>query len=389
MSFKGKIKTVKKKVESFKPNGGCVNLSADERLSGAILPTKKEGVAFSDAFVINYGENGDVVNFHDTVVVDKDAFLVYKGAKIYQFEGLNIAKSTVLYQGKRYEHISDGNTAIMLDLTTGEYFMVETVGKVSAFFAGRLFLSDGKKITASKPLDPTAFSLDLTIDFIPYEDMGEIIALVEYCNKLHVFCEKGVVAFKEKDNAVCEVERMLVYGVKILENTVLPVLKSLLFCTTNGLYRLLGRNIYKVDEFSANSAIAVAQDGVYYLKVNADGEDKILGYIDEKFHAEFSSNDLFVVRGAVSLTKEKTDVNGFFVGVLPKNNGYKCLNSVAFNAKKQFDFEICANRTSKKFTAKAGDNKIRVGIYGDKFNIKITTPVYMQEIKDFECEYYE
>ncbi len=376
-----KIKTVKKTVEDFGENLKSVNLTAKSTLSGAVLPNILEGVAFSDAFVFN----GD----RCLIKVDGDGNLTYNGEVVSRFDGASLTSESVLYEGKRYLHLSDGERAVMICLENGQSFSVETVGIASVFYKGRLFLSDGYKIMASAPLNPTVFGGGVTISFLPYEDLGKIIAMTEYCNKIYAFFEKGAIAFTEKDGAVCEVERLLTFGVDILPRSVKKVDKSIYFCATDGVYRVMGKKFYKLSAIPIESVATASFGGSYWIKTTLLGQEKVFAFSDGDKMSEFSVDTVGVVGESVILLKPITEVLGEWQAKLSTGVGYKCLKTIKLYAKKPCVLTVSTANASKNFTVNSGENSLLINLYANEFLVTIKTVANEQLICRFEYEYYE
>ena len=380
MSLFNKIKTVKKTV-AFNDALSTVNLTAKSTLSGAVLPSNLEGVALSDAFVFT----GDGF----MIKVDCNGNVVYNDLFAFKFDGKSFCGESVLFEGKRYLHISDGQKAVMIDFTNGQAIEVSTVGVTSVWHKGRLFLSDGKIIRSSATFDPTTFGNGVNISFMPYEDLGEIIAMTEYCNKIYAFFEKGAIAFTEKDGAVCELERLLTFGVDILANSVKKVDKSIYFCATDGVYRVMGRNFYKLSTFSTNSVATAVFDGKFWVKTSFLGDEKILAFSDGNNLCEYSTDTVGIVGGKLVLLEPIENVFGECKIKLSTGVGYKCLKTIKLHAEKEFEFTVFTANGSKKFTACNGENSFIVNLYGNEFLALIKTTVCGQVISRFEYEYYE
>ena len=246
----------------------------------------------------------------------------------------------------------------------GETISGVPYGNDCAFFAGRLFIADGKSVKFSEEFDFTDFTVGLPFGgFINVDkDSGNVLRFAPDGGKLYVICEKAVCVLTPYGNQYdFTLEKLSTFAINVAENSVFSVGNRTCFISGNALCVLCGGKVKKAgsEDLSGYTVKTVGgADGIYVLSLLSDGKNYVYAYDTVSGKDVLMTADGFTVYGGYAVKTEDDYV--YRVGVKTATE------TVMTEYSGEYDFGTCRKKAVSRVEAHIRGNAT-ITVKGDGF----------------------
>ncbi len=381
MIFK-RVPIVKKKRYVVKDFTNCV------KAQNLILSKDcARGFSFNGLTAINSDEYAILTVDGETITIKKSGeVFVNNGKKLGTFDVNNIFCTPVFIGGKEYLYVSDGQTSAFLS-PSGISIVAPSLSTVAVFHKGRFYFYENGIFNSSVPLTPEVVDVNLSVDFLTYDNYGKAFYAVDFCGYVYVVSEGGIFKFTEVSDRRIRVEKIIKFSVKIKEGSAVVIGGYLYFLTDDGVYKLKGNTVELVDEpalkgYSLDGVIAGGNSENYYIK-NAFNE--VVAYVGGR---NFFTHVLGVEVNRCGVFKLKNIITPNIYEVMERLPGdFLALKKIKCTVKTRGELTVSTKGNTKTYSLAPGKNVLKIGIYGDEIIVKITSESSEQIIYSLECEY--
>ncbi len=258
---------------------------------------------------------------------------------------------------------------------------------------GRIFSAFGRVITISTPFDFSTKTTGITIagNIRIEQKAGDVMGFLSDNEKLYVLCRSAVyLLLTDNDFINFKLKRLYYFSPSITERTVSEYSNELICVRDKTIYTFSDGKFSKVSDFLQNLSFSVMGDatvgeGVYYVPVTIDSENKITVYA---LNFTDKSEGGFLLSGEI-LEKGYAVQSGKLYKITDKNQN----SNVKSITSKQTSFGMAYDKTlhallvetgsdctltikgafgSKKFTLKKGCNQVKTNLTSAYFSVNFS-----------------